>query len=514
MPSSGLFRSLRIAPMRARLLVGMVCALAAFTARATVFDEVARRAAALAATPYVPPPKTAPPADGEKLDYDQYRDIRFRPARALWRDEGLPFEVQFFHPGFLNTETVKINEALADGSVRSVPFDAADFDYGHNKTPSHALASGFAGFRLHYPINRADHKDEVIVFLGASYFRAVGRDQRYGLSARGLAIDTVGAHGEEFPRFVEFWLEKPVPGASSIAIDALMDSPGLAGAYRFIVTPGAETVVDVQARLVLRRGVGTLGLAPLTSMFFSGEDQPQPDDFRPEVHDSDGLMIASGTGEWLWRPLVNPHQVLTTSFAVPSLKGFGLMQRDRAYTSYEDDEARYELRPSAWVEPVGDWGPGRVELVQLNTIDESNDNVVAYWVPESLPPPGRPLDLAWRMHWQGDVQQRPPSAWTVQSRVGHSFAQLAQGERQVIVDFTGPALEKLPADAPVKGEVTAVANADLGLVNVYRNDATGMWRLSLRYTPRDPAQPVELRAFLRNGQNTLTETWSPIFPPR
>jgi len=500
--------------MLARVLAGAACVLSAFGARAAVFDDVAQRAATLAATPYVPPPKAAPATPGESLDYDQYRDIRFRPDRALWHGEGLPFEVQFFHPGFLNTETVKINEARADGSVRPVAFDMADFDYGHNKTPSHALASGFAGFRLHYPINRADHKDEVIVFLGASYFRAVGRDQRYGLSARGLAIDTVGAHGEEFPRFVEFWLEKPAPGATSIAIDALMDSPSLAGAYRFVVTPGADTLVDVQARLVLRRGVGTVGVAPLTSMFFSGENQPQPGDFRPEVHDSDGLMIQSGTGEWLWRPLVNPRAVLTTSFALPSLKGFGLMQRDRAYASYQDDEARYELRPSAWVEPVGDWGPGRVELVQINTVDETNDNIVAYWVPATPPVPGKPFDLAWRMRWQGDAQQRPPGAWAVQSRVGHSFAQLAPGEQQVIVDFAGPALDKLPADAPVTAEVTAIANADLGLHSIYRNEATGAWRLSLRFTPRDPAQPVELRAFLRNGQDILTETWSPIFPPR
>jgi glucans biosynthesis protein len=509
----GLPRPSKTAPMLARLLICAGLALAALPSCAAVFDDVAARAQALAATAFHPAPKPAAHAASDSLTYDQYRDIRFRPDRSLWRKDGLPFEVQFFHPGFVNTDTVKIHEVV-DGVARPLAFDMADFDYGHNKTPSHALASGYAGFRVHYPINNAAHKDEVIVFLGASYFRAVGKDQRYGLSARGLAVDTVGAGGEEFPRFTEFWLEKPAPGATSLVIDALMDSKSLAGAYRFVVTPGTDTVVDVQSRLYLRKAVGTLGIAPLTSMFFSGENQPQPGDFRPEVHDSDGLMVETGTGEWLWRPLSNPRTTLTTSFSMPSLKGFGLMQRDRAYTSYEDDEARYELRPSAWITPVGDWGPGRVELVQLNTVDETNDNIVAYWVPATPPAPGQPLDLAYRMRWQGDRQQHPPGAWALQSRSGRSFAALAKDEQQVIVDFGGPALEKLPADAPVKAVVTAAANAEIAATNVYRNDATGAWRLAIRFKQRQPGEPVELRAFLQNGNDILSETWTHVIPPR
>jgi glucans biosynthesis protein len=249
-------------------------------------------------------------------------------------------------------------------------------------------------------------------------------------------------------------------------------------------------------------------------MFFSGENQPQPGDFRPEVHDSDGLMVETGTGEWLWRPLSNPKRALTTSFAMPSLKGFGLMQRDRSYTSYEDDEARYELRPSAWITPTGDWGPGRVELVQLNTVDETNDNIVAYWVPASLPAPGEPLDLSYRMRWQGNEQQHPPGAWATQSRSGRSFATLGKGEEQVIVDFAGPSLAGLPADAPVKAVVTGAANVDIVSTNVYRNDANGTWRLALRFKQRKADQPVELRAFLQHGNDILSETWTHVIPPR
>ena len=500
--------------MLARLLIGTLLALAAAPACAVAFDDVAARAQTLAATPFQPQPKPVAHAASDSLTYDQYRDIRFRPDHALWRKDGLPFEVQFFHPGFVNTDTVRINEVAADGTAHPLVFEMADFDYGHNKTPSHALASGYAGFRVHAAINRPDHKDEVIVFLGASYFRAVGKDQRYGLSARGLAVDAVGAGGEEFPRFTEFWLEKPAMGATSLVIDALMDSKSLAGAYRFVVTPGADTVVDVQSRLYLRKDVATLGIAPLTSMFFSGENQPQAGDFRPEVHDSDGLMVETGGGEWLWRPLSNPKTPLTTSFAMASLKGFGLMQRDRAYASYEDDEARYELRPSAWITPMGDWGPGRVELVQLNTVDETNDNIVAYWVPARLPAPGQALELSYRMRWQGNSQQHPPAAWALQSRAGRSYASLARDEQQVIVDFAGPALEKLPADAPVKAVVTAAANAEIAATNVYRNDATGAWRLAIRFKQRAAGEPVELRAFLQNGNDILSETWSHVIPPR
>ncbi len=516
MHATGLPRPLLSSLAPCRLLACALLALASLPACAALFDDVGATARNLALAPFhaaARPVAAAQPAS-DALTYDQYRDIRFRPDHSLWRKDGLPFEVQFFHPGFVNTDTVRINEVSADGAAHPVAFDMANFDYGHNAAPSRALAAGYAGFRVHYAMNKADHKDEVVVFLGASYFRAVGKDQRYGLSARGLAIDTVGAGAEEFPRFTEFWLEKPAPGATSLVITALLDSKSVTGAYRFVVAPGADTVVDVQSRLFLRKDVATLGIAPLTSMFFSGENQPRAGDFRPEVHDSDGLMVESGTGEWLWRPLSNPQRTLTTSFALPSLKGFGLMQRDRAYVSYEDDEARYELRPSAWVTPVGDWGPGRVELVQLNTVDETNDNIVAYWVPAHLPAAGQPLDLSYRMRWQGNVQQRPPGAWTMQSRSGRSFATLAPDEQQVIVDFTGPALDALPADAPVKAVVTAAANADVVSTNVYRNEATGAWRLALRFKQRKAGEPVELRAFLQHGNDILSETWTHVIPPR
>jgi len=247
-------------------------------------------------------------------------------------------------------------------------------------------------------------------------------------------------------------------------------------------------------------------------MFQYGENQPHRVDFRPEVHDSDGLMVATGSGEWLWRPLINPPHTLTTSFAMSELRGFGVMQRDQRFASYEDPEARYELRPSGWIEPTSSWGPGRVELVQISTPDETNDNIVAYWVPDHVPPPGEPLDFAYRMHWQLHNLKRPPGGYVVQTRVGRGYRPLADDEQQFIVDFTGPSLDALPAGAPVKAVVSAPANGEIEESNAYRVDATGQWRMMVRVKQLDVTKPAELRGYLQSGSDVLTETWSNLLP--
>jgi len=480
------------------------------------FGELAEQARVLAGRPYADPTPALPPALKD-LGYDGYRGIRFRPDKGFWRERALPFELQFFHRANLHAQWVAINEVSGD-RVRHIAFDPREFDYGTTGlSPQPWGDIGFAGFRVHYALNRPSYKDELVAFLDASYFRALGQGQRYGLSARALAIDTVGAQGEEFPRFVEFWVQRPAPAARSLIIHALLDSPRAAGAYRFTFEPGEDTVVDVKARLYLRAAVNTLGLAPLTSMYLHGANQPRAGDFRPQVHDSDGLMIAIGNGsgaEWLWRPLVNPAQPLVTSFTAGELKGFGLMQRERHFASYEDTEARYELRPSCWIAPQGRWGPGRVELVLLPAPNEANDNVVAYWAPQHVPAAGQPLDIAYRMHWQGDRQQRPPSGWTVQSRLGHGIVNDRQDPRelQYVVDFDGPALRRLPADASVEAVVSSGANATIVERNAYHNDATGAWRMTVRVNRLQSSQPVELRAFLQHGNTALTETWTAIIP--
>jgi periplasmic glucans biosynthesis protein len=497
----------------ARFASCLVIALHAGAAGAFSFEDVAVLAQIQARQPYRDSSRKAP-AQLQALSYDQYRDIRFRPDRALWRSDKLPFELMFFHLGKFQKQAVRIDEVTPQGS-KHLPYRAGDFDFGKNKVSPQSWGDlGFAGFRAHYSLNSPAYKDEVVVFLGASYFRALGAGQRYGLSARGLAIDTVGGQGEEFPAFIRFWAVKPSADATALTIYALLDSQRATGAYQFDIRPGGETVMDVRARLFLREKVATLGVAPLTSMFFFGENQPHRTDFRPEVHDSDGLMVATGDGEWIWRPLLNPKQTLTTSFSMQKLRGFGLMQRDREFRNYEDSEARYELRPSAWMEPTGEWAPGRVELVQLSTPDETNDNIVAYWVPQELPAPGQPLEFTYRLHWQGMQEvQRPPGAWVTQTRAGRGFAELADDEQQYIVDFTGPTLAALPPDATVKAVVSAPANGQVMESNVYRLEATGAWRMTVRVKQLDRNQPTELRGFLQSGNDVLSETWSNILPP-
>ena len=497
---------MRVFPLAfAAFLLPAVCA-------AFGYDDVALRAQQLAAASYKKPDVTLP-RELQELTYDQYRDIRFKPERAWWHAAKLPFELMFFHQGLYYNQPVRLNEVSAEG-VRDIRFDPELFDYGKNHLDAKALRGlGYAGFRVHYPINSPKYKDEVLVFLGASYFRALGRGQRYGLSARGLAIDTALMSGEEFPRFTEFWIERPEREARELRVYALLDSPRAAGAYRFVLKPGQDTVVEVRARLYLRQNVAKLGLAPLTSMYYFGENHRIGiDDFRPEVHDSDGLSIQNGTGEWIWRPLVNPKRLLVTSFAVNNPLGFGLQQRDRSFADYEDLEARYETRPSVWIEPKGKWGAGRIELVQIPTPDETNDNIVAFFSPDASLPPQQPFDIEYRMLWQKDNEMRPSLAHVAQTRRGHGYLRKPDDSISLIVDFEGQALRKLAPDAPVKGVVSTDSNIDLIEANAYRNDVTGGWRLALRFKRQDERKPGELRAFLRNGATTLSETWSYIVP--
>lgn len=490
----------------------MVAAGACVTAHAFGFEDVSDRARRLSEAAYQQPVDRLPDAL-RKLSYEAYADIRFKPSQALWRQERLPFEVMFFHPGRSFSLPVRIHEIDATGA-KDLRFDPNQFDYGANHVDPAALRDiGYAGFRVHAALNTPKYKDEVLVFLGASYLRALGKGQHYGLSARGLAIDVATAAGEEFPRFTEFWIEKPKAAATDLTIYALLDAPRLTGAYRFVLRPGLDTVLDVKVQLYARAGVTTLGVAPLTSMFLHGENQPsRSDDFRPEVHDSDGLSAHLGSGEWIWRPLVNPKHLLVTSFATTDPRGFGLMQRDRRFSSYEELDTRYDLRPSAWVEPKGRWGAGRIELVQIPSPDESNDNVVAYWVPDKAPGPKQRLDLEYRVLWQKDAERKPPTAWVAQTRLGHGYTPTPDPSVQYSVDFEGPALDALAPDVVPDADVSVGSNGELLERSVRRNDVTHGVRLTLKIKRIDPAKPVELRAVLKRNNEIVSETWSNILP--
>ncbi|MGC8853487.1 MAG: glucan biosynthesis protein [Halothiobacillaceae bacterium] len=488
---------------------------APLAASAFGLDDVSRQAEQLAKKPYAAP-ATLVPEYLASLDYAHYREIRFRPEQAVWRKEGLPFQLQFFHPGHHYTRPVRIH-LIEQNRVRSLPFRPEAFDYGslpfEGRVPKDL---GWAGFRIHTPLNAPSSMDEVAVFLGGTYFRALGQNMHYGLSARGIAIDTAEAKGEEFPAFTDFWIEQPATGSKKLTVLALMDSASLTGAYRFIIEPGRETVMQVEARLFARTGVRKLGLAPLTSMFLHGEATGNTfGDFRPEEHDSDGLLIHAASGEWLWRPLENAPQVRINRFAADHVRGFGLMQRDRNFDHYQDLAWRYEDRPSLWIEPMGDWGAGGVELVRLPSDNSTLDNVVAYFVPVQPLQAGQTLRLAWRMRWLKDDAGLPGGARVIATRLSTSNTERLpenQGVVRYVIDFAGGDLARLRTP----GEVEAVSSLHgTGRIRSQRlepNPHTQGWRLTLFVEPPGEGT-AELRAFLKRGEAVLSETWSAAYPP-
>lgn len=478
------------------------------SASAFSLDDVTVRAEALSKEDYQDHRKPVPQwMLAGSMTYDQWRDIRFDPARSLWKKEGLPFQVQLFHPGLYYDRTIAVN-TVENGSVKPVPFDINAFDYGKNDFASRIPKDiGYAGIRIHAPMRTQEYFDELVVFLGATYFRALGRDNVYGLSARGIAVNTVDPGGEEFPHFVEFWLETPANDAKNLVIYALMEGPSITGAYRFNIQPDARTRIDVESRLFTRKAITKLGIAPLTSMFFFGESSRRRfDDFRPEVHDSDGLLMHFDNGEWLWRPLDNPIRVNSSSLGTKNPRGFGLIQRDRVFANYQDLETHSELRPSTWVEPRGDWGSGRVELDELPSDTELVDNMVAYWVPEKPVKAGQRLDFAYTVSFYSDDESLPPGGRVLATRQDGG----AEGKtNRFVLDFGGKNLNALPDSKPPEAVITTAPPGAAKLLDHYvvRNPDTGGWRLSFQLEPKTDA-PIELRAFLKNKKSVMTETWS------
>jgi glucans biosynthesis protein len=481
-------------------------------------EEVWKKAQDLSLSAYEEPTLNLPDPIAN-LTYDQWRDIRFKPEQSLWRGSDSLLELRFYHLGFLYKTPVKINLVTSE-VIEEFPFDVSLFDYGKNAlSPENLNNLGFAGFRIHYPLNRDDYYDELISFLGASYFRALGKGQRYGLSARGLAVDTALPKGEEFPFFKEFWIVKPPKKSRNITVFALLDSPSLTGAYKFYIQPGEKTAVDVKASIFRRKDVEKLGIAPMTSMFYYGENSISlPDDYRPEVHDSDGLLIAYENGEWEWRPLRNLLRLDVTSFPANNVAGFGLLQRDIDFDHYQDLEARYDLRPSLWIAPRGSWGKGRVELIEIPTNWETTDNIVAFWVPEELPPLGEPVDISYRMSWHLPLGSPHGLGYVVATRTGKGSG---DNTRLFVVDFIGKAVEEIPADTGLTAVVKVSDGGELVEKVLTKNEVTGGWRLAIQVKAKtvgaieqlqpDKRPKIEIQAFLKRGDNLpdlLTEKWS------
>jgi glucans biosynthesis protein len=497
------------------VLLGCTAVSTAFAEDDRHFSAVIERAQQLAEEAYQAPKETLPKVLRE-LDYDTYRQIRFNPAHAYWQEES-PFSLQLFHSGFLFQTPIALN-VIENDTQTPLAFSAEDYTYDGNaeKLKEYDLSgSDHAGFRLHYPLNNDEYADEFAVFLGASYFRIVGRDQAYGLSTRGLAIDTASPNGEEFPAFREFWMYKPGSDADQIELLALMDSPSISGAYRFIIQPGEKTQVEVEAALFAREDIAKLGVAPLTSMFTYGEaSRERPDDFRPQVHDSDGLLMHTGSGEWIWRPLSNPAHLRTSAFIDTSPQGFGLMQRERDFNRYLDTEAQYHRRPSQWVAPLDDWGPGRVELIEIPTPDETHDNIVAYWVADEPLDAGESRRLHYRTHTLNTQPEAHALGHAIRTRHGSAGVpgqadSSTKNQRQFIVDFQGGALDDIAANQPVQLDIS-MQEGEVLLPQATALPNNG-WRASFRLPASDQPSDVRLRLTL-NGE-PVSETWNFVWYP-
>ncbi|MDF9617151.1 glucan biosynthesis protein G [Pseudomonas entomophila] len=467
-------------------------------------DDVAAKAKDLAGQKYEAPKSNLPPVFRD-MKYADYQKIRFLQEKAEWAKDKTPFKLSFYHQGMHFDTPVTINEITAN-KVEEIKYDPSRFEFGDVPHDADATKNlGYAGFRVLYPINKADKQDEIMTLLGASYFRVVGKGHRYGLSARGLAIDTALPSGEEFPRFREFWIEKPKPKDKHLVIYALLDSPRSTGAYKLTLRPGEDTLVDVKSRVYLRDNVSRLGIAPLTSMYLFGPNQPSKVmNYRPALHDSEGLSIHAGNGEWLWRPLNNPKHLAVSNFSVENPRGFGLLQRQRDFSDYEDLDDEYEKRPSTWIEPKGDWGKGTVDLVEIPTADETNDNIVAFWSPEKLPEVGKPFEYDYRLRWtiKEDQLHSPELGWVKQTLRStgdvkqSNLIRQADGTVAFLVDFIGPNLATLPADTAVRSQVSVGDNAEVVENNLRYNPETKGWRLTLRLKVQDPKKATEMRAAL------------------
>lgn len=478
----------------------------------TPFTEemVIEQARALSKAPFEPPKDTIPSAF-KALSYDQYRAIRFKKDLALWKGANLRFTAEFFSAGYIYETSVQI--FAVDGAYASeLKYHPDLFTYGPEvQPPPENSFPGFSGFRIHAPVNKPDVMDEFAVFQGASYFRARAAGQDYGMSARGLAINTGQPPADEFPIFRTFWLVKPSPDSSTITIFALLDSVSVSGAYKFVIAAGYNTVMDVECTLFPRKAIAYAGIAPLTSMFwFAPSSSYRADEARGRVHDSDGLSVWNGKGEHIWRPLINPSRLQFTAFTDNALKGFGLVQRERRADRYQDWDAGYEIRPSTWVEPLGDWGEGSVELVEIPTQSEYADNIVAFWHPKEPLQANATYQYSYRLTWCGE----PPAsglATIVQTLVGASTRH--PGMRLFYVDFQGTEKfnfctghDDFCPDKNQNLELTASAGTIVNIA-IRRNKISGGHRVGFEYQPAEGVIEADLRCALFADGKPISEVW-------
>ncbi|WGF89188.1 glucan biosynthesis protein [Marinivivus vitaminiproducens] len=479
------------------------------------FDALIERAQDLASRPYQPPYQPAPDIV-RQIDYAVHGQIRFKPENALFAEGPGVYPVTFFHLGAFFPKAVRMH-VLEGGQAREIVYSADYFDMpGDSVARGLPADSGFAGFRLQESRRRDDWRtQDWVAYLGASYVRAIGQLGQYGMSARGIALDVAASEPEEFPDFIAFYIE-PAPSESEpVTVHALMDGPSIAGAYRFAIRRTEGVVMDVETHLFMRAPVERFGVAPLVSMFWFAEyNRGFEIDWRPEVHDSDGLALWTGAGERLWRPLNNPQRVITSSFTDDNPRGFGLLQRDRRFENYLDG-VNYDRRPSVWVEPLDGWGRGAVQLVEIPTDDEIHDNIGAFWVPEAPVQAGDRFTFGYRLHWLAEepfpATEIARIAATRIGRGGEPGKPRPDGVHKFVVEFEGQALEGLDQGSKPQPVISA-SRGEVSYVFAEPVPNTSRWRAQFDVTVAG-SDPVELRLFLAEGDRALSETWLYQYDP-
>lgn len=476
------------------------------------FELLKAQAKEIAAKPYVRPATPAPEILN-RIDYQAHGKIRFKPELALFADGPGRFPVTFFHLGQFFQKPVRMH-VVAEGQAREIVYKPDYFEMPAD-SPARGLSQnvGFAGFRFQEARDgKLDwKKNDWVAFLGASYFRAIGELYQYGLSARGIAIDpAVPTNPEEFPDFTQIYIETPKGSGDSVTVYALLEGPSITGAYKFVMTRTEKVVMEIEKTLFLRKDVARFGIAPLTSMFWYSESlKPTAVDWRPEVHDSDGLALWTGAGERIWRPLNNPPRTMASSFIDENPRGFGLLQRDRSFDHYQDG-VYYERRPSLWVEPTSDWGKGAIQLIEIPTDDEIHDNIVAIWVPAEPAKAGQSHTLKYRLTWAADEPHPTPLARCVATRLGNGGQPglpRPKGVRKFMVEFKGGPLEKLPAGVRPEAVLWASrGNFSYIFTEAVPDDVPGHWRAQFDLTA-EGQDPVEMRLFLKADGEVLSETW-------
>jgi periplasmic glucans biosynthesis protein len=452
----------------------------------------------LARKPFVPPANDLPDAFSN-LNYDQYISIKSTQP-LIWGAENRGIAVEPLHRGFVFNNAVDLY-LVEDGAVRRLGYNPAHFDYGRLPVPNNLGDIGFSGFRLLALSGDAKPFDFAIV-QGATFFRAIARGQNYGAIARALTLKPAEARGEEFPTFRAFWLERPSAGSNAITMHGVIDSESTTGAVRMTFRPGDMTIIDVETTLFPRVNLEHVGLGGLGSTYLYGpNDRRNAEDIRPAVYESAGLQMLNGQGEWLWRPLHNPETLQISAFVDNAPRGFGLLQRDRSYETFQDDNQRFERRPSVWVEPLGDWGQGTVQLLEIPTDAEINDNILTYWRPKAVMAAGSEVSLAYRQYWCWSPPERPPLATVTATRSGRG----SQGRRRrFTVDFTGEMLgDSLPADLR---SVLTVGPGTFQNLKIWPYPERKTVRVAFELDPGNE-NACEMRLILEAGGKPISETW-------